>query len=483
MKKYLLVMLSALMLMSGALVSTKNGNSIPMMVYAATGDKVDDLGLPQTIDLSETNLTVVKKAPKYQLTYTIYPETANQTVKWTSSDTKVATVDSNGKITAKKVGHTQIKCESMVRESVYKTCYVNVVEPTTAIEEFTADKEEYNVVIGKRVKLQYDIEPSYASNKYIKFKVEDSDVCTVDSSGYVYGVEEGDTSIVATTDDGGFELTFYVTVSQVNNGTYDKFEEDYPELHVSNTTNVDEGIWMEVDNIGTLFYDNFKGEFRKGWHVIGGSQYYFESKTINIPRDDYNENGDQLTNSYTFPIMFTGWYKSLAEWNYLKTDGKLANNEWIRDNNKSYLFDKDGGMISGGEKWIGSEKYLFADTGEAIVGFRMVEGKIKHYNQDTYGMDINEWFKEIDGRWYYADANGDLIKNQYIKAADGSCDYYLDVEGVMSFNKSTPDGRWADESGKIEYTPTETKADDFKKETKPYNYGPGYVNNNTTPVN
>lgn len=476
MKNYLSILLAILMLFA-----------TPISAMADNNDKISDLTLPQTMSLSETNLTIVKKAPKYQLIATVFPETAKPDVTWKSSDTKVATVDNNGKITAKKVGSCQITATSKYNESVYKSCYVQVVEPTTAIEEFESEKEEYNVVVGKKVKLQYKIKPSNASNKYIKFTVEDKKVCTVDSSGYVYGVEEGDTTITATTDDGGFELTFYITVSEANNATYDKFEEDYPNLRVLSSKNVDEGIWMDVEDIGMLFYDNFNGEFKKGWVVIGGEQYFFKDTQVKVWEDNesYNSNddddNDQIEVTYSFPIMQTGWYQNLETWSYLKSDGKLANNEWVRDNNKWYLIDKDGNMVTSGEKWIGSDRYIFADSGEAIVGFRVVDGSIKHYNQENCAMDINEWFKEPDGRWYYADANGNIVKNQYIKAADNTCDYYVDESGVMLFNQTVPDGRWADELGRIDYVEkTPDNSSKTKEETK--EVGPGVINSNTTPT-
>ena len=457
----------------------------PMSVFAANdNDKISDLTLPQTMSLSETNLTIVKKAPKYQLVAEIFPETAKQEVEWKSSDTKVCTVDNNGKITAKKVGSCTITATSKYNASVYKSCYVQVVEPTTPIEEFESEKEEYNVVVGKRVKLQYTIKPSNASNKYIKFTVEDKDVCTVDSSGYVYGNEEGDTTVKAVTDDGGFELEFYISVSEANTGTYDKFEDDYPNLRALSTKNVDEGIWMDVENIGMLFYDNYNGEFKKGWVVIEGEQYFFKDTQIKVWEDNEDSSpdaDDQIEVTYTFPIMQTGWYQSLNSWCYLKSDGKLANNEWVRDNNKWYLIDKDGNMVTSGEKWIGNDRYVFADSGEAIVGFRVVDGSLKHYNQENCAMDINEWFKEPDGRWYYADENGNIVKSRYIRAADNTCDYYVDENGVMLFNQNVPDGRWADELGRIGYQEkvpdTSSKA---KEETK--EVGPGVTTSNNTPT-
>ena len=60
-----------------------------------------------------------------QLTATVSPADAtNKDVTWTSSNTKVATVDSNGKVTAKTYGKTTITATSVSNPSIKKTCTI-----------------------------------------------------------------------------------------------------------------------------------------------------------------------------------------------------------------------------------------------------------------------------------------------------------------------------------------------------------------------
>ena len=56
------------------------------------------------IAISAPRLTIDLASPTLQLTAKCVPEDASQQVTWSSSSTRIATVDANGLVTAKKVG-------------------------------------------------------------------------------------------------------------------------------------------------------------------------------------------------------------------------------------------------------------------------------------------------------------------------------------------------------------------------------------------
>lgn len=60
----------------------------------------------------------------------VSPETAKQTVKWSSSNNDVATVDNNGKVTAVGAGVAEITATSTEKTDVTGTATVNVSEPS-----------------------------------------------------------------------------------------------------------------------------------------------------------------------------------------------------------------------------------------------------------------------------------------------------------------------------------------------------------------
>ncbi len=77
------------------------------------------------VTLNKSSLTLVEGNTE-TLTASIYPTNATvPTLKWTSSNTSVATVDSTGKITAKSLsGYAIITASSTDGSGKYAECYV-----------------------------------------------------------------------------------------------------------------------------------------------------------------------------------------------------------------------------------------------------------------------------------------------------------------------------------------------------------------------
>jgi len=398
---------------------------------------------PTSITLSETRLNLVKNQPKFTLTATVNPEYATQTVKWESSDTKIVTVSSKGVLSAKKNGSATITCVSTINSSIKAYCYVTVSDLTRPIEDVDVDKQEYHVVLGKRVKLQYTITPTNASNTSIKWTVENSKICSVDSSGNVYGKEEGETTVTGVTDDGGFEMEFYVIVSESNMNEFEDFEDKYPGLEVRRQIGVDEGIWIELITGEFLFYDNYEGEFTRGWFEANGKTYYSENYTFQIERDDNSGHYDEDDNwvpaysSYTLPILKTGWLKLPSAWTYLKADGEAARNEWIFVGKQWYYIDKDGYMKEN-VFLVGNYYYVTDESGACQAGFVSSGGKSYYCEPNTLAVQVG-WV-EINGQWYYGDdRTGELFKNAYVSAGDNYW-YYLKEDGQLLINGTTPEG-------------------------------------------
>ncbi|MBR4775138.1 MAG: Ig-like domain-containing protein [Bacteroidales bacterium] len=81
------------------------------------------------ITLSDSSLSLVEGNTK-TLSATVSPSNAtNKSLKWTSSNTAVATVDNNGKITAKAKGKTTIQVSAQDGSGTAKTCEVVVSHP------------------------------------------------------------------------------------------------------------------------------------------------------------------------------------------------------------------------------------------------------------------------------------------------------------------------------------------------------------------
>ena len=148
------------------------------------------------IILNKDNL-ILEKGSTSQLNATIEPTRAtDKKIIWTSSNPKVATVDSNGLISAVDTGITVITARI---NNVTTTCKVTVKTITVKKISF----EETSVILekGSKKSLTVLIEPGNATNKTIEWSSSNNNVVKVDENGNIEAVGLGTANIVAKTND------------------------------------------------------------------------------------------------------------------------------------------------------------------------------------------------------------------------------------------------------------------------------------------
>ena len=188
-------------------IKTKNGHEETFEVTVIESNLTKITLSPTTL-----NFTVGDTASQ-KINATLEPADAmNRKIVWTSTDTKVATVNDKGEVTAVGKGTCTIKATSEKNASVYGSCSVTVVE--VEVESISLDKETLKVGIGKTSEaLVVTFTPSNATNKTITWKAEPTSVAAV-SDGKVTGVKEGTATITATSANGK-TATCSVTVAEV----------------------------------------------------------------------------------------------------------------------------------------------------------------------------------------------------------------------------------------------------------------------------
>ena len=141
----------------------------------------------------------------------IAPATADdKTITWTSSDETVVSVDVNGNITALKGGEAWVKAISLDNAEAKDSCKVTVTQPVKGI---MLNHNSYELSgIGSSFNLEATVSPDDASNKNIKWKSSNEDICIV-SNGLVVAVGLGTCVIIANTEDGGYMATCTVSVT------------------------------------------------------------------------------------------------------------------------------------------------------------------------------------------------------------------------------------------------------------------------------
>ena len=164
----------------------------------------------EKINLSASN-TTMKKGDSQKLNVEIYPEDAkNHEIEFTSSNTKVLTVDNSGTVLA--VGNGTAKITAKAKEnSVSSSLEIQVYTPVTDLE---LNVEQLTMQEGDSFIIIPSIYPIDASNQNVKYSVENQTIAQVTSDGKIIGKSQGTTTVTVTTEDGNITKTITINVVQ-----------------------------------------------------------------------------------------------------------------------------------------------------------------------------------------------------------------------------------------------------------------------------
>ena len=279
---------------------------------------------------------------------TVYPSNAsNREVTWKSGNTKVATVDSSGKLTAKGYGTATITCTSKSNRSAKVTCSVTVGKGVTFVKLNTA-KLNWNV--GKTGTFKATVFPNDAIRKELIWKSSNPAVASVSSKGLLIAKKAGNATITcASAFNSKAKATCIVSVKTVDAGeankqwraAYKDFFSDasdpldnYQSVYVNdiNRDGIPEvfidrwGIgcpqlivtYIKDKGISTLMFDIGSGSTIKNRLYIGLNQ----NKVV--LREDGNSSG---THDYHQAVIYT-----LGEKGFKKTD-EISGDELNEDFN------------------------------------------------------------------------------------------------------------------------------------------------------
>ena len=158
----------------------------------------------------------LEEGENYTLTATVSPADAtNKTVNYSSSDSRVATVDANGNITAVKAGSAYIYAKSV--DGPYAYSYVTVKAKETPqppadvkVTNITLDTRYLRIEAGEKRELRYTVYPYNATDKTLTWTSSNENVATVEN-GVITAIGRGSAYITATSTN-GVQTTCYVDV-------------------------------------------------------------------------------------------------------------------------------------------------------------------------------------------------------------------------------------------------------------------------------
>lgn len=158
----------------------------------------------ESIDIKEATTIHRGETETLEVTYNPDTTTDDRTVTWASSDTKVATVDGNGTVTAVGKGSAIITARVGNHSD---SCTVTVDAP---LKQIIPENESIEVDKNKTASIEYTLDPEdTTSDTTVTFTSSDPAVATVDENGTVTGVAAGEATITLT---GADNVTATVTV-------------------------------------------------------------------------------------------------------------------------------------------------------------------------------------------------------------------------------------------------------------------------------
>lgn len=166
-----------------------------------------------SVSLNKTS-TSIKVGATEKVTATVSPSNAtNKNVTWSSSNTAIATVATDGTIRGISVGTAIITVRTTDGN---KTASITVTVTPIAVTGISLNKTSTSINLGETEKITATVSPSNATNKNVLWTSSNTDIATVATDGTVRGISDGITVITARTVDGGFTAKVTVSVKPVN---------------------------------------------------------------------------------------------------------------------------------------------------------------------------------------------------------------------------------------------------------------------------
>ena len=171
------------------------------------------------------------------------------------------------------------------------------------------------------------------------------------------------------------------------------------------------------------YYVGNDGKPLKGSQTINNVPVYFDPYGGKQVKGEFGDNGyyyDQ--NSGTKVDLGTSRYVQVNDnWYYVNAEGKILKGEQTIDGVQVHFDTKTGQQIKGGftdkdGKLVIKEKYYLSGT------------PMRYYDKDSGALVKNQYFNH-NGKWYYADAEGNILKGS--QTIDG-VHVYFDYNGVQA---------------------------------------------------
>ena len=192
-----------------AVITASIGEATSSVTITVTGEQPGESGLTG-VSLDRYTLTLYAGEEAEQLTATLKPEGTEATIRWTSSNQTAATVSQDGKVTPLAAGVTVVTAAA---GDYRASCIVTVQPKRVRVTGIRSDEPTHTLMMGSTATLQPIIAPDDATVKNLTWVSSDEQTATVSRTGIVTALSVGETTITATTVDGGYSAEIKIIVT------------------------------------------------------------------------------------------------------------------------------------------------------------------------------------------------------------------------------------------------------------------------------
>ena len=384
-----------------------------------------------TISLSASASSVEVKGAVY-VTATVKPEKYADRVKWSSSDTSIATV-SGGTVTGVQAGTVSI---TAAVEGTDAKASVSLEVKAAETPKLTLSAETLTLSADAAQTLSATVKPDTLSDKTVVWTSADKAIATVDEKGVVTGVKAGTVTITAALKtDASVKAeckvtvtakeTASVTLSQTTGTAYIDGTLSLSATVKPDTLSDKTLVWTSADKaIATVSEKGVVTGVKAGTVTItaalkADASVKAECKvTVRTdPKKDtetvlkdtdgnalYYKDGDEYK-----PAHYAEYYKYDTFYKKVDVVSEYAYTGWQTIDGKTYFFDKNGNKVTG-EQIIQGAKYAFGSDGVLQSG------------SGSMGIDVSKWNGSID--W-------SAVKNSGVAYAIIRCGYRGSTTGAL----------------------------------------------------
>ena len=217
--------------------------------------------------------------------------------------------------------------------------------------------------------------------------------------------------------------------------------------YLINVDGSDAGAYEGTITAGWVTENNQK-KYRKsdgtyvtnGWLNVDDESYYMDENGVMLA-DTITPDGVYVNANGEKTNYMPGWYQDAGGWHYILKNGRYAGATWIQDTDGKWYYmnigtymetddiTPDGYYVDANGVWDGkpSTQKNTVNLGPGVAkGWEPIDTGWKFKQEDGTYL-TNSWHQDPDGKWYYLNEDGWMLKDQ--TTPDG---YYVDSNGVWN---------------------------------------------------